>query len=982
MTSSSDLDPKDPAAKRELLRQLLERKAPYAGQPPATGPVEGAGAPRNVLAGPARRAAGTPAVPSPAQERMWFLHQLRPGTATYVVPFAVELEGPVDAGVLDSALRALLARHGALRSAFPPVDGRPTVSTHEVPPRVLEVEEAGDMARLEQRLREESSRPFDLERGPLYRFRLLSASPRRHVLALVFHHLVMDGASHNVLMRELRVLHSALARGEAPVLEPLPLEYADVAAWQHTPAASAHEPELLAYWKRQLEGAPQGLELPTDLPRPALRSDRGALTERLALSPALAASLRAFCREHQVTPFMVLYAAFAALLYRYSRQDDFCVGTPVSGRTHPATEGLVGLFVNTVVLRTRVAADEPFTALLAQVRGTTLEALAHQELPFERLVQSLGVERGPGQSPLFQVMFDLYRVEHSLLDAFPGLGARDVPLDTGACEFDLHLTLFESASGFELFARYSTELFEASGARRVLGHYLQLLGHALSAPRTRIDSLALLSDAERAGVLSDSCPPRRPFPLEAPFHEHFSAQAARTPDSVALAAAGGVRWTYGALEAWTNRAARRLVAQGVGPESVVAVLGRRSEATVRALLALHKAGAAYLPLDAQLPAARLGTLLAESRAPFILPLGPVDSLLSEVLAQLPEQRRPRVLSLDGLEAEGAGRLPPRATPECLAYVLFTSGSTGTPKGVMVDHRGMLNHLLGMREALGLGERDTVAQLAALSFDISIWQMLGALAGGGTTYLIEDDVVRDSPRLAAALEESRATVMEMVPSVLQSILEGASPDSTFPHMRWVVLGGEPVPPALCREWMERCPGCRMADAYGPTESSDIASLYFLSGPPAGTFTPIGTPKANMEVYVLDDALQPVPPGVVGELYLGGLGVARGYVGRPDLTAERFVPHPFSSEPGARLYRSGDLGRWLPMGVLQFVSRADLQVKVRGMRVELGEVEAALASLPGVRSAAVTVQRRGPADSWLVAWVVPSSEDVRTDSLHHA
>ncbi|MFP2913374.1 condensation domain-containing protein, partial [Pyxidicoccus sp. 3LFB2] len=435
----------------------------------------------------------------------------------------------------------------------------PQVVFHAVPSRVLELEEAGDAARLEQRLREEASRPFDLEHGPLYRFRLLSASPHRQVLVLVFHHLVTDGASINVLMRELGVLHTALARSEAPALAPLPLEYADVAAWQHTPAASAREPELLAYWKRQLDGAPRGLELPTDLPRPALRSDRGALTERLALSPTLVGALRAFCREHQVTPFMVLYAAFSALLYRYSRQDDFCVGTPVSGRTHPSTEGVVGLFVNTVVLRSRVAPGDAFTALLAQARSTTLEALAHQDLPFERLVQALGVERDAGQTPLFQVMFDLYRVEHSLAGAFAGTDARDVPLDTGACEFDLHLTLFESESGFDLFARYSTDLFEGPTVRRLLGHYLHLLSHALRAPRTRVDSLALLPDAERAGVLGGLQPARRPFPLDVPFHEHFSDQAARTPEAVALAAAGGVRWTYATLEAWTNRAARRLV---------------------------------------------------------------------------------------------------------------------------------------------------------------------------------------------------------------------------------------------------------------------------------------------------------------------------------------------------------------------------------------------------------------------------------------
>ncbi|RJS23164.1 non-ribosomal peptide synthetase [Corallococcus sp. H22C18031201] len=972
MTSPSDLDSLDPAAKRALLQQLLGRQSPRANS---------ADAPR--ATGPTRRPADAPAVLSPAQERMWFLHQLRPGTATYVVPWAAELRGPVDLGRLDAALRRLLERHAALRSRFPEDGGRPRLDFLPVPARVLDVEEvpgSGDEGPWAVRLKEAASRPFDLEHGPLYRFRLLRDSSPRHVLVLAFHHLVTDGASINVLMRELAVLLAAATRGEAPSLAPLPLELADVSAWQRTPAASEREPELLAYWKRRLDGAPQHLDLATDLPRPAQRSDRGALTERLSLPAALVESLRAFSREQQVSPFMTAQAAFAALMYRYTRQDDFCVGTPVSGRPHPSTEGLVGLFVNTVVLRTQVSPSDDFAALLGRTRATTLEALAHQELPFDRLVQALGVERSLSHSPLFQVMFDLYQVEHSLAGAFPG--ARDVPLDTGACEFDLHLTLIESTSGFELYARYSTDLFLAHTVRRLLGHYLQLLGHALRAPHTRLDALTLLSLDERAQVLQDASPPRQPFPLASVFPEHFDAQVARSPDAVALTTPGGARWTYAALAADTRRAARRMVVQGVGPDVIVGVLGQRSEATVRALLAVHQAGGAYLPLDARLPPERLATLLTESRAPFVLALGESGPVLDEVLARLPEASRPRVLTLDGAEAESTAPLAPRATPDTLAYVLFTSGSTGTPKGVMIPHRGMLNHLLGMRAALDLGPGDVVAQIAALSFDISIWQMLGALVGGGSTHLIDDDTVRDAPRLARALEEGRATVMEMVPSVLQNILDGAAPDAAFPDMRWVVLGGEPVPPALCRAWMARCPACRVADAYGPTEGSDIASLHFVQTPPDGTFTPIGRPKANMEVYVLDEALQPVPRGVPGELYLGGLGVARGYVGRPDLTAERFVPHPFSAEPGARLYRSGDLGRWLPEGLLQFVARADLQVKVRGVRIELGEVEAALASLPGVRHAAVTVQRRAVDDAWLVAWVVPSSADARIEDLQHS
>ncbi|MBZ4423361.1 amino acid adenylation domain-containing protein, partial [Myxococcus sp. RHST-1-4] len=928
--------------------------------------------------------AGSALALSAAQERLWFIHQLQPDSGAYHIPQAAELRGTVDSGALDAALRWLLERHPVLRTTVSSQQGQPHAVLAPVPAQVLHVESAEALPQqpgwYTQRLHQEALRPFSLERGPLYRFLLLKAGEDRYMLLAVFHHLVVDGLSLDILFRELGEAYAAFHQGQRPSAPPVALHYSDVAAWQRSEAVYARDEAQLAYWKRQLAGAPELLQLPTDKPRPAVLTHQGDNSGLQALDTTLAGAVRAFCREHTATPFMVLYAAFAALLYRYSRQDDFCVGTPVSGRTHPATEGVVGLLANTVPLRTRIDASSSFASLLAQVRSTSLDALAHQDVPFERLVQALGIERSLSHSPLFQVMFDLHRPQSSLASAFAGLQARPVPVDLQASPFDLALSVLEHTDGFELLLRYSGELFEPATARRLLDHYPRLLAQALAAPHTPVSRLSLLSSGERARVLRDARPGAHGFDLEACLPERLSAHARQSPERVALASSDA-RWTYAELEAWTRRAARRLAAQGVGTESVVAVLGRRTEATVRAVLSLHQAGAAYLPLDAQLPPARLARLLSESRAPFVLPLGSVESLLSEVLAQIPEEARPRVLSLDGLEAESAEPLKARATPGTLAYVLFTSGSTGTPKGVMVDHRGMLNHLLGMQHGLGMGPENVLAQTAPLSFDISIWQMLGALAAGGTTYVVEDEVVREPPRLAAALRQAGATVVELVPSLLQALLEDAA-EAPLPALRHMLTIGEALPPATCRAWFERYPHVPLTNAYGPAECADTATLHRMHAPPAGAATPIGTPKANMEVYVLDDALQPVPPGVPGELFVGGTGVGRGYVGRPDLTAERFVPHPFSSEPGARLYRTGDRGQWNGDGTLGFLGRVDFQVKVRGMRVELGEVEAALASLPGVRSAAVTVQRRGPADSWLVAWVVPSSEDVRTDSLHHA
>ncbi|AEI62072.1 non-ribosomal peptide synthetase [Myxococcus fulvus] len=918
---------------------------------------------------------------SQAQERLWFIHQLQPDSGAYHIPQAVELRGAVSAEALDSAVRWLLERHPVLRTTVVSQQGQARVEVSSVPARVLQTEALRSAPEaLDLRLQQESWRPFSLEQGPLYRFLLLDIGDDRHVLLAVFHHLVVDGLSLDILLRELGEAYAAFQRGQAPSLASVTLHYSDVAAWQRSEPVQARDAVQLDYWKQRLSGAPALLQLPTDKPRPAVLTHQGASTGTQALPAALTDAVQRASREHDATPFMVLYAAFAALLYRYSQQDDFCVGTPVSGRTHPSLEGVVGLLANTVPLRTQVEPSTSFASLLAQVRSTTLDALGHQDVPFERLVQALGVERSLSHSPLYQVMFDLHRVQGSLADAFTGLEARPVPVDIRASPFDLALSVIEQGGHVELFLRYSGELFEAETARRMLEHYQRLLAQALTEPHLPLSRLSLLSSDEQAVVLRHARPTPLAFGLDTCLPERISAHARNTPDQVALASADA-QWTYAQLETQGLRAARTLRAQGVGHESVVAVLGRRSEATVRALLSLHKAGAAYLPLDAQLPASRLARLLRESRAPFVLPLGPVESLLAEVLEELPAELRPRVVSLQPMAAESDAPLTSFVTPDSLAYVLFTSGSTGTPKGVMVDHRGMLNHLLGMQHSLQLGASDVLAQTAPLSFDISIWQMLGALAAGGTAYVVDDDVVREPARLIAALQQAGATTVELVPSLLQALLEEPG-DAPLPALRQMLTIGEALPPSTCRAWFERYPSVPLVNAYGPAECADTATLWRMLAPPASASTPIGTPKANMEVYVLDDALQPLPPGVPGELYIGGTGVGRGYVGRADLTAERFVPHPFSTTPGARLYRTGDRGLWNTNGTLSFLGRVDFQVKVRGMRIELGEVEAALASLPGVRSAAVTVQRRGPSDSWLAAWVVPSSPDTDVHSLQAA
>ncbi|WP_375771706.1 amino acid adenylation domain-containing protein [Archangium gephyra] len=934
------------------------------------------------LSAPTPRPSGAQPVLSFAQERMWFLQQLQPDSSAYHVAEAVELTGEVRPAALEEALRLLLSRHPALRTTFSSHEGRPQPHLQPLPSRVLHVESSSDSL-LPSRLRQEVERPFSLEHGPLFRFFLWQVEPQRHVLLLVFHHLLVDGLSLALLLRELGEAHASLLQGQQPSLPPVRLDYSDIASWQRSPSVQAREDSQLSFWKQYLDGAPRLLQLPTDRPRPPVSSGKGGSTPRLPLSPSLSRALGSLCRQHQVTPFMALFSAFASLLHRYCGQDDVCVGTPVGGRTHPSTEDVVGLFTNTLVLRSRLAPASSFSSLLSHVRASSLEAFSHQDVPFDRLVSHLGVERSPSHSPLFQAAFAWNHPVRPLAEDLPGLTARYLALPAAGAKFDLALAVHETASGLELELEYSADLFEPSTAQRLLGHYVQLLSHALTAPDTRVDSLRLLSEEEQHFVLRACNETHRPEQEQATVVSLLSAHAQRTPYKVALAFEGG-QWTYAELDAHTNRAARELAAQGVGPESLVALVGPRTEATLRAILSLHKAGGAFLPLESRLPPARIAQVLAESRAPFALALGGADALLEQALALLPAHQRPRVLSLEGRETRSSEAPPRRDSPGSLAYVLFTSGSTGVPKGVMIDQRGMLNHILGMQQALGLGSEDVIAQTAALSFDISVWQMLAAFALGATTEFFQDELVREPARLAEALDSAGVTTVQLVPSVLQSMLEDGAGQSlpAFGQLRRMVTIGEALPPAVCRAWFERYPSIPLHNAYGPAECSDTATVHPMREAPAGASTPIGTPKANMEVYVLDEALQPVPVGVVGELYIGGVGVGRGYLNRPELTAERFVPHPFSTRPGARLYRTGDLGRRLAGGQLEFVARADFQVKVRGMRIELAEIESALLQQAPVRSAVVMARERRQGDKYLVAFVVPAGSGASEGSLQDA
>ncbi|WNG39137.1 amino acid adenylation domain-containing protein [Archangium violaceum] len=942
MASRNEFDQLTPGEKRALLKQLLERGTPAGATSPSK---DGAGPGPNMArdAGPTRRPASEPPVPSSAQERMWFLHQLAPGAASYNIPRAVELSGEVDARVLEAALRQLLARHEALRSVFSSAEGRPLLAMRPVPERVLATEDlttgADPEARLSRRLREEATRPFDVEHGPLYRFHLFRLAPQRYVFELVLHHLVLDGWSYNVLMRELGELYTALGHQQAPRLAPLPLEYADFAAWQRTPAATEREAPHLEYWKRQLADAPHVLELPTDKPRPAVRLEEGVQTEPRPLPAPLTETIRALCRERQVTPFMVLYAAFAALLHRYSGQTDFCVGTPVAGRTHLALEGLVGLFINTVVLRGPVTARTPFSALLSQARETVLASYAHQEAPFERVVEALQVERSLGRTPLVQVMFDLYQEERSLSEAFSGLAARPVHVDTGTSQFDLSLTVIESAAGFTLTVQYSTELFEAGTIERMLEHYVRLLEHALLAPDTHVGALSLLSHSERQQLLFSFNDTERPFDSEATVVSLFLAQAARTPDAIAVVAPEG-SLTFRELAEQSSCLAAHLVAAGARPESVIGLCLERSLDAVVSLLAIFMSGAGCLPLEASHPAARRAALLRQSGAHLVLSR---PALFSGVELPVP------LVSPDvrAQEAVLSAPLQP-ARAENLAYLLYTSGSTGEPKGAELTHRNVVHAFASFDPYYVTQPGDCWVACGSFSFDMHLEEVLFSLTRGART------VLREVGPLGLGRDIVRHGITHTVitPSSLITALEEPGALEAFRSMKMIALGGEAIPEQLVQQLaLSRT---SLVNAYGPTETTIcVVAEQVRAGQPVR----LGRPLERSRAYVLDAHGQPVPLGVPGELYIGGLGLGRGYHGRPDLTAERFVPDSFSATPGARLYRTGDRVRWNPDGSLSFLGRSDFQVKVRGVRIELEEVEAALLRQPGVRQASVITRGSG-------------------------
>ncbi|MGV9251183.1 non-ribosomal peptide synthase/polyketide synthase [Streptomyces sp. NPDC003697] len=901
----------------------------------------------------------TPAPMSYAQQRLFFLEEFAPGGSEYITALALRLRGALDTGALASALGALVARHESLRTTFDTADGHGIQIVHPPQPVPLPLHDLSPMppkereTRLRELLAGERTRPFDLRVGPLLRAGLVRLADDDHVLTLTLHHIVTDGWSTSVLTGDLAHLYRLELGAETRPLPPLPVQYADYAHWQRTEGATGADGQL-AYWKEQLAGT-EPLELPTDRPRPAVRTSNGAST-RLVLPPRTARRLTRVGRDRGATLFTTLAAAAQAFLARLSGARDVAVGTVTSGRDRAETRDLVGFFVNTLVLRSRIEAHRPFGEFLADVRRTVLDAFAHQDVPFERVVDEVQSVRDTSRTPLFQVMVVLQNTPAADLD-LPGLHVEDVEPDLQQAAFDLTLEFAETESGaLHGLLTYNTDLFDATTAERLAGQLRTLLTAVAEDPDHTVGALPLASDEELKALLDQGRGTFPPVPA-ATLPELFERQAARTPDAVALADATR-QLTYAEADRAANRLAHQLIERGVGPERVVALSLPRAMETVVAQLAVTKAGGCFLPVDPGYPEQRREFMVRDAGAWLVL-----DDPASVWTAAGPD-----TAPTDADRTTALG-------PDHPAYVIYTSGSTGTPKGVVVSHRGLASFAAAAAEQYAAGPGDRVLQFASPSFDASVLELCVSLLTGATLVTGEEGPLVGE-RLAEVLAERRISHTLIPPAALATVPPGTA--GALPDLRTLIVGAEACPADLVEQW---APGRRMVNSYGPTEATVVATW---TGPlsPGPEAPPIGRPSGATRVHVLDAALRPVPPGVTGELYVAGPGLARGYLNRPGLTARRFVADPFGA-PGERMYRTGDLVRWDADGQLRYAGRADDQVKLRGYRIEPGEIESALRRSPRVREAVVAVRTDGPAGGpgngtgRLVAYVVPEPDPAAQD-----
>lgn len=913
-----------------------------------------------------------------AQERLWVLAQLQPDTTLYTIAASFTLAGSLDRRALLSALNAIVQRHGILRTRFVSDEGKPR---QVVRPRLeldLPFIDLSGLARDEQdsqirRLAQaQAQAPFDLNDGPLLRVGLAyrggNGAEAEHVLLFAVHHIVFDGWSIGIFMHEFASLYRSFRLGTPSPLSALAIQYADYAAWQREWLNEAILQKQTEYWRNKLKGLPPLLDLPTDRPRPMAQSDHGAVY-RFVIPADVRQGLRSLSRQAGATLFMVLLAAFKLLLSRYSGRQDIFVGTPVANRTRSEIEGLIGFFVNTQVLRTDLSGNPRLAELLARVRATCLEAQSHQDLPFEKLVKALQPVRNLGHSPLFQVMFVLQNAPGQKLDV-EGLRIGEFNSENAAAKFDLSLELAETDAGMDALFEYNTDLFDAATMVRMAGHYKTLLEGFTQRQEGRMADFPMLTRDEYRQLETWNSTDR-PYSRSHCVHELFEAQAQRSPAAVAVCFADSAL-SYAKLNAKANQLAHFLRGKGIGPDALVGVHIERSLDMVVGLLGILKAGAAYVPLDTDYPRNRLAYMLEDAKITVLL-------TQAALLDRLPGQVD-TVLCLDRdwtlIGSQPSSNPPKTATALNLAYVIYTSGSTGNPKGAGLAHQGVVNRLLGMQEQYGLGIGDKVMQKTPFSFDVSVWEFFWPLSAGAELVVAPPGAHKDAGRLAGLIQQKAVTTLHFVPSMLNAFLDAPGAESCR-CVRRVICSGEAMPAGTARRFYEKL-DAQLHNLYGPTEASiDVTAWPCEKGQ---TTVPIGFPVANAKIHLLDRQFNRVPVGVPGELHIGGVQLARGYLNKPGLTAERFVPDPYGGAPGARLYKTGDLARYRGDGSIEYLGRIDHQVKIRGFRIELGEIEAKLGEYPGIQETLAVVREDSPGNPYLAAYFsTPDASVPAADSL---
>ncbi|MCL6753065.1 amino acid adenylation domain-containing protein [Nostoc sp. CCCryo 231-06] len=905
-----------------------------------------------------------------AQQRLWFLAQLKPDSPLYSTPGAVRLQGKLNVEALQQSFNEIISRHEALRTNFQTTQGQAIAVISEEKPLMFSIFDISELssdqqkAEIKQQTAQEEQQPFDLSSDYLLRVKLLRINTQEHILILTMHHIVSDGWSIGVLVQELATLYQAFCNEQPSPLSELPIQYVDFAAWQRQWLQGEVLETQISYWRKHLENAPKVLELPTDHPRPPIQTFRGA-TYSFELSEELSVAVNKLSQQQGSTLFMTLLAAFQTLLWRYTEQEDIVVGSPIANRNRAEIEGLIGFFVNTLVLRTNLAGNPSFQELLKRVREVALGAYAHQDLPFELLVEQLQPQRDLSHTPLFQVMFVLQNAPISALE-FPGLTLSRLESSSDSAKFDLTLFMTEIESGLVGSLEYNTDLFEENTICRMAGHLQILLEAIVANPQQRLSELGLLSESERHQLLVEWNNTEVEYLQKQCIHELFEAQVERTPDAVAVIFESE-QLTYCELNTKANQLAHYLGSLGVKPEVLVGICVERSLSMIIGLLAILKAGGAYVPLDPSYPQERLAYMLEDSQPGVLL-------TQQYLLKSLPNHKA-QVICIDGdwkqIANESTANPVSNITCDNLAYVIYTSGSTGKPKGAMNTHSGICNRLLWMQDIYQLTSADAVLQKTPFSFDVSVWEFFWTLMTGARLVVAQPEGHRDTKYLVNLILQQQITTLHFVPSMLQVFIEAEGLEKCQSLVR-VIASGEALTAQLQKRFFNRL-DTQLHNLYGPTEAAvDVTFWQCQKDSVTNQNTvSIGQPIANIHIYLLDKYLNPIPMGVTGEVYISGVGLGRGYLNRPDLTAEKFIPNPFSKQT-ERLYKTGDKGRYLSNGEIEYIGRIDHQVKVRGFRIELGEIEAIISQYPVVRETVVIVSEESVNSKRLVAYVVPQNE----------